>query len=147
MLVQLYLRTRGLHGFREHKDHVLYHTVCFFSTRKQGCPTVGLYSSICHWIKDFLNKVSPYYSSTFTQSQGAPHGCVLRPLIYTIYTHDDRNPTHLTNTTVEFADVNHCWTNEMGQNSLDEVPKQIEWCVVNKLASNASKTKELENAT
>ncbi|XP_037607475.1 trace amine-associated receptor 1-like [Sebastes umbrosus] len=64
---------------------------------------------ICHWIKDFQTnhpqtvRLGPHTSSTLILSTGAPQGCVLRPLLYAVYT-QDCTPTHPTNTIIKFAD-------------------------------------------
>lgn len=63
---------------------------------------VSFSQSICHWIKDFLTnrpqtiRLGLYLSFALTLSTGVPQGCVLSPLIYTLYTYDFV-PTHPTN--------------------------------------------------
>lgn len=112
---------------------------------------LGLSSSICHWIKDFLTncpqmvRLGPYSSSTAMLSTGAQQGCVQSPLLYTLYTHDCI-PTHPTNTIIKFADD----TTDVGLISgedetayRDEVKRLTECCGVNNCDLNASKTKEL----
>ncbi|KAK7930368.1 hypothetical protein WMY93_006763 [Mugilogobius chulae] len=55
---------------------------------------LGLSSSLCMWIRDFLTKrpqavrLGQHLSSTVTLSTGAPQGCVLSPLLYSLYTVD-----------------------------------------------------------
>ncbi len=55
---------------------------------------LGLNNSLCNWILDFLTgrpqsvRVSHNTSSTTTLSTGAPQGCVLSPLLFTLLTHD-----------------------------------------------------------
>lgn len=44
-----------------------------------------------------------YYSSILTLSTRAPQGCVLRPLLYSLYTHDC-TPVHNSNAIIKFAD-------------------------------------------
>ncbi len=52
------------------------------------------FSSLCDWIQDFLTgrpqvvKVSQFTSNSITLNIGAPQGCVLSPLLYSLYTHD-----------------------------------------------------------
>ncbi|KAL4006225.1 NACHT, LRR and PYD domains-containing protein 12 [Sarotherodon galilaeus] len=60
---------------------------------------LGLSTPICLWIKDFLTnrpqsvRLGPHLSSTITLSTGSPQGCVLSPLLFTLYT-SDCSPTH-----------------------------------------------------
>ncbi len=55
---------------------------------------LGLNNSLCNWILDFLTGrpqsvcVGHNTSSTTTLSTGAPQGCVLSPLFFTLLTHD-----------------------------------------------------------
>ncbi|KAI7804208.1 putative RNA-directed DNA polymerase from mobile element jockey-like [Triplophysa rosa] len=70
---------------------------------------LGISHTICLWIRDFLSdrpqkvKVGRHYSSCLSLSTGSPQGCVLSPLLYTLYTHDC-TPTHSSNTIIKFAD-------------------------------------------
>ncbi len=51
-------------------------------------------SSVCKWITSFLRdrqqrvRLGKYTSSTRTISTGAPQGCVLSPLLFSLYTND-----------------------------------------------------------
>ncbi len=51
-------------------------------------------TSICQWITSFLTdrqqlvRLGKYTSSTCTISTGAPQGCVLSPLLFSLYTND-----------------------------------------------------------
>ncbi len=55
---------------------------------------LGLNTSLCNWILDFLTarpqsvRVGRNTSSTTTLSTGAPQGCVLSPLLFTLLTHN-----------------------------------------------------------
>ncbi len=55
---------------------------------------LGLNSSLCDWIQDFLTcrpqvvKMGQFTSNSITLNIGAPQGCVLSPLLYSLYTHD-----------------------------------------------------------
>ncbi len=51
-------------------------------------------TSVCQWINSFLTdrqqlvRLGKYTSSTRTISTGAPQGCVLSPLLFSLYTND-----------------------------------------------------------
>jgi hypothetical protein len=53
---------------------------------------LGLSQPICYWIKDFLTersqrvRVGAHLFSALSISTGSPQGCVLSPLLYTLYT-------------------------------------------------------------
>ncbi len=56
--------------------------------------TLGLNRSLCSWILDFLTgrsqvvRMGNNTSSPLILNTGAPQGCVLSPLLYSLYTHD-----------------------------------------------------------
>ena len=56
--------------------------------------TLGLNNSLCNWILNFLTsrpqvvRVGDNTSAILTLSTGAPLGCVLSPLLYSLFTHD-----------------------------------------------------------
>ena len=56
--------------------------------------TLGLNNSLCNWILDFLTcqpqvvRVGNNTSATLILNTGAPQGCVLSPLLYSLCTHD-----------------------------------------------------------
>ncbi len=55
---------------------------------------ISIPTSICQWITSFLTdrqqlvRLGKYTSSTRTTSTGAPQGCVLSPLLFSLYTND-----------------------------------------------------------
>ncbi len=71
---------------------------------------LGLNTSLCNWLLDFLTgrpqavRVGINTSSTITLNTGAPQGCVLSPLLFTLLTHDC-TPSHNSNLFIKFADV------------------------------------------
>ncbi len=81
-------------------------------------------------------------SSLLTLNTGAPQGCVLSPLLYSLYTHDCA-ATHSSNVIVKFADD----TTVIGLiTENDETAYRAEvtkWCQENHLSLNIDKTKEL----
>ncbi len=76
---------------------------------------------------------------------GAPQGCVLSPLLYSLYTHDCVS-SHSSTSIIKFADdtvVLGLISNNEETAYLDEVERLTSWCQVNCLSLNVSKTKEL----
>ncbi|KAM4612748.1 LOW QUALITY PROTEIN: contactin-4 [Polymixia lowei] len=70
---------------------------------------LGFNTSLCNWLLDFLTgrpqavRVGSKTSSTITLNTGAPQGCVLSPLLFTLLTHDC-TPSHSSNLFIKFAD-------------------------------------------
>ncbi len=71
--------------------------------------TLGLNRSLCSWILDFLTgrsqvvRMGNNTSSPLVLNTGAPQGCVLSPLLHSLYTHDC-TATHSSNVINKFAD-------------------------------------------
>ena len=107
--------------------------------------------SLCRWIYDFLSgrpqavKAGRHTSSTITLNTGAPQGCVLSPLLYSLYTYDCV-ATQASNSIIKFADdtaVIGLITGEDESRYLEEVERLTHWCQENSLLLNTSKTKEM----
>ncbi len=70
---------------------------------------LGLNSSLCDWILDFLTgrpqvvKVGQFTSNSIPLNVGASQGCVLSPLLFSLYTHDCVS-SHSSTSNVKFAD-------------------------------------------
>ena len=56
--------------------------------------TLGLTNSLCNWILDFLTvhpqvlRVGNNTSATLIFNRGVPQGCVLSPLLYSLFPYD-----------------------------------------------------------
>ncbi len=112
---------------------------------------LGLNRSLCSWILDFLTgrsqvvRMGNNTSSPLTLNTGAPQGCVLSPLLYSLYTHDC-TATHSSNVIVKFADdtmVIGLITDNDEMAYRAEVSTLTKWCQENHLSLNIDKTKEL----
>jgi hypothetical protein len=70
--------------------------------------TLGLNTSLCNWILDFLTgrlqvvRVGNNTSATLILNTGAPHGYMLSPLLYSLFTHDC-TARHDSNIIIQFA--------------------------------------------
>ncbi len=112
---------------------------------------LGLNTSLCNWILDFLTarpqsvRVGHNTSSITTLSTGAPQGCVLSLLLFTLLTHDC-NAKSSSNHIIKFADdttVVGLISNNDETHYREEVAQLAEWCGANNLSLNVSKTKEV----
>ncbi len=112
---------------------------------------LGLNRSLCSWILDFLTgrsqvvRMGNNTSSPLILNTGAPQGCILSPLLHSLYTHD-WTATHSSNVIVKFADDTTLMglitdNDEMAYR--EEVSTLTKWCQENYLSLNIDKTKEL----
>ena len=117
----------------------------------QKLDRLGLSTSLCNWLLDFLTgrpqsvRVGGNTSNTIILNTGAPQGCVLSPLLFTLLTHDFF-PKHNSNLFIKFADdttVVGQVTNNDETNYREDVDSLVVQCGDNNLALNVSKTKEL----
>jgi hypothetical protein len=71
--------------------------------------TLGLNTTLCNWILNFQTgspqvvRVANNTSNMLILNTGAPHRCVLSPLLYSLFTHDC-TARHNSNTIIKFAD-------------------------------------------
>ena len=112
---------------------------------------LGINTSLCNWVLDFLTnrpqsvRLENHTSSTLILNTGVPQGCVLSPLLYSLFT-NDCTPVHGSNTIIKFADdttVVGLISNNDESAYREEVRHLAEWCAGNNLALNTKKTKEL----
>jgi hypothetical protein len=70
---------------------------------------LGLYPTLCNWFLDFLTghpqvvKVGNNISTLLTLNTGASQGCMLSPLLYSLFTHYCM-AMHASNQIIKFAD-------------------------------------------
>uniref|UniRef100_A0A8C7GLL8 Reverse transcriptase domain-containing protein n=1 Tax=Oncorhynchus kisutch TaxID=8019 RepID=A0A8C7GLL8_ONCKI len=112
---------------------------------------LGLNTSLCNWILDFLTgrpqvvRVGINTSATLILNTGAPQGCVLSPLLYSLFTHDCM-ARHDSNTIIKFADdttVLGLITDNDETAYREQVRDLARWCQNNNLSLNVTKTKEM----
>ncbi|XP_054631629.1 uncharacterized protein LOC129181035 [Dunckerocampus dactyliophorus] len=113
--------------------------------------TLVLSPSLCNWVFNFLTgrpqsvRVHNRTSSSRIVSTGTPQGCVLSPLLYTLFTYDcvaSQNNTSI----IKFADettVIGLITGGVETSYRREVADLIAWCRDNNLLLNTDKTKEM----
>ncbi len=112
---------------------------------------LGIQHSLAFWILDFLQnrtqvvKINDILSSRKTISVGAPQGCVLSPLLYSIYTNDC--VSHCNTVQIfKFADdttLIGLITNDNESDYRREVSTLFDWSCTHNLKLNVLKTKEM----
>ena len=127
------------------KKHTLIKRLCDTNTNKH----------IVQWIKEFLTdrpqrvRYSGLFSDTVTLNSGAPQGCVLSPVLFSLYTNEMQimNPTcHLYKYADDMALVGLM---QAGNNAVNQsiyfqcIEKLTKWCQDSNLSINETKTKEL----
>ena len=71
--------------------------------------TLGLNPALCNWVLDFLTvrpqvvNLGNNISTPLILHTGVPPGCVLSPLLYSLFTHDCM-AMHASNSIIKFAD-------------------------------------------
>jgi hypothetical protein len=107
--------------------------------------------SICHWLLDFLLqrpqavRINDLTSQTLVLNTGAPQGCVLSPLLYSLFTNDCVSHQESVQL-IKFADdttVEGIISGGDESAYRQEVDSLVSWCADNNLELNASKTKEM----
>uniref|UniRef100_A0A670IGJ8 Reverse transcriptase domain-containing protein n=1 Tax=Podarcis muralis TaxID=64176 RepID=A0A670IGJ8_PODMU len=113
---------------------------------------LGLPPCLCRWILDFLSnhsqrvRLGSHVSADLITNTGMPQGCVLSPLLYTLYTADCA-PKYPSNKIIKFTNdttvVGLITAGEGEAAYRKEVEQLGEWCRKNNLLLNLKKTKEI----
>ena len=77
---------------------------------------------------------------------GAPQGCVISPVLFTLYKNDCRSEIASIDPILKFADLTAILELIKNKNEISytsEVSKLVQWCNTNYLQLNANKTKEM----
>ena len=107
---------------------------------------LGLNTSPCNWILDFLTgrpqavRVGSNTSAMLILNTGAPQGCVLSPLLYSLFTHNCM-ASHDSNNIIKFADdttVVGLITDNDETGYREEVRDLAIWCQNNNLSLNVT---------
>jgi hypothetical protein len=107
--------------------------------------------TLADWILDFLVdreqtvKIQNARSSPVSLSTGAPQGCVLSPMLYSIFTHDCVANSEKT-AVIKFADdttICGLITGNDARAYREQIQSTVEWCSANNLELNITKTKEM----
>ena len=112
---------------------------------------LGLNPTICNWVLDFLTGLPQVVkvgntSTSLILNTAAPQGCVLGPLLYSMFTHDCV-AKHAFNSIIKFADdttVVGLITNNEKTDYWDEVRALGVSCQENNLSLDVNKTKEMD---
>jgi hypothetical protein len=112
--------------------------------------TLGLNISLYNWILDFLKgqsqvvSVGNNTSATVILNTGAPQRCVLRPLLYSLFTYDCV-AKHDSNTIIKFAKDTTVagLTSDNDETAYRVGVRELAVWVQDKISLNVSKTKEL----
>ncbi len=112
---------------------------------------LGISTSLCSWILDFLNsrpqsvRFNNQTSLTLIRNTGIKQGCVPSPLLYSLFTYNCM-PIHGSNIIIKFADDTMVFglINSNDESAYrEEVQHLVAWCADNNLALNSKTTKEL----
>ncbi|KAK3526085.1 hypothetical protein QTP70_014652 [Hemibagrus guttatus] len=153
----------GLHFILQHLDksgtYVRFLFVDFSSAFNTIIPTLlqtkltqhSVPSSICQWITSFLTdrhqlvKLGKFTSYSRTTSTGTPQGCVLSPLLFSLYT-NDCSSTDPSVKLLKFVDNTTviCLIQDGDESAYrQEVEQLAAWCSLNNLELNTLKTVEM----
>ena len=107
---------------------------------------------IIAWVLEFLTerrqfvKIGTTLSNVINTNTGAPQGCVLSPILFTIYTNDCRSSNPANTPLIKFADDTSLLgliLNDDETYYRQEIDSFVSWCDRHFLELNVGKTKEL----
>ena len=115
--------------------------------------SMGVNNHIILWVNDFLLhrpqrvRIGTVCSDTTITNTGAPQGCVLSPVLFTLYTNDCRSSSPNCDI-IKYADdsaiIGRLQRGHAGFDNYNTCVEQfVNWCSSNYLELNVSKTKEL----
>ena len=154
----------ALHSILQHLEHTRTYARILFVDFSSAFNTIlpqrlydkllnnfGLDHSICKWILDFLLereqvvRMNDIMSDPITLNTGAPQGCVLSPMLFSLYTNDcaTDNPSAQR---IKFADdttMPGLISNADESAYRSEVDNLVSWCDQNNLELNTGKTQEV----
>ena len=153
----------ALHFVKQHLDYANTYARILFVDYSSAFNTVipqqlydklqllSLDPSMCYWLLDFLLqrsqvvKMNSIVSSTIIMNTGTPQGCVLSPLLYSLFTNDCVSH-HSSVPLLKFADdttLVGLVSDSEASEYRHEVSTLVSWCDTNNLQLNASKTREM----
>ena len=153
----------GLHFILQHLDktgtYVRILFVDFSSAFNTIIPTalqtkltqLSVPSSICQWITSFLTdrqqlvRLGKFMSNSCSTNTGAPQGCVLSPLLFSLYTNDCTSKDPFVKLLKFADDTTLIGLIQDGDESAyrQEVEQLAVWCSLNNLELNTLKTVEM----
>lgn len=107
--------------------------------------------TLCKWTLDFLLnrtqvvKINNMFSAPLTLNTGAPQGCVLSPLLFTLFTNDCVS-NHDSVLFLKFSDdttIEGLIRNSDESAYREEIRAMVDWCDAHNLQLNVQKTKEM----
>ena len=153
----------GLHHILEHLESARTYARVLFIDFSSAFNTIiphklfdkllhmNVHPSICHWLLDFLLcrpqvvRINNMFSRCAILNTGTPQGCVLSPLLFTLFTNDCVSSDSSV-VVVKFSDdttVEGLISNDDESVYRGEVERLVGWCSENNLELNVSKTKEM----